>query len=333
MNALILAPFSPRYVGRLRQQFDVTYEPWTETKFLHPPDKLAARIRDQQIEALVVEADFLLAQVFEARPLKIAGVCRNSLSQVDLDAATEHGVLVTHSTGRNNQAVAELAIGLMLALARHIPQAHSYVAAGEWRNPMEAYTRFQGRELGGSVAGIVGLGQIGREVAKRCAALGARVLATDPYVTPKQAQAAGARLTPLRELLRKSDFVTLHLPQSPKVDGLISAERLDLLKPDARLINTGYPGSLDYAALAERVKAGRIAGAALDVFPGFVLAQDSPLRELDNVILTPHIGGATPETIERHSRMITDDIERFLRGAKPRHLVNPAVLKEVSSVR
>jgi D-3-phosphoglycerate dehydrogenase len=198
---------------------------------------------------------------------------------------------------------------------------------------METYTRFRGREIGGSVVGIVGLGQIGREVAKRCAALGAKVLATDPYVTPKQAAACGARLVPLRELLRKSDFVTLHLPQSSKLDGMIGAERLDLLRPDARLINTGYPGSLDYDALAERLKDGRIAAAALDVFPGFVLAQDSPLRGLDNVILTPHIGGATPETIERHSRMITDDIERFLRGDKPRHLVNPAVLKEAADVR
>ncbi len=138
----------------------------------------------------------------------------------------------------------------------------------------------------------------------------------------------GARLVSLPALLRRSDFVTLHTPPVKDAEGLIDGAALDLMKPTAYLVNTGAPAALDYAALAERLRARRIAGAALDVFPGFMLAADSPLKGLDNVILTPHMGGATEETVVRHSRMITDDVERFLRGERPRRLANPEVVLE-----
>lgn len=327
MKALILAPFAEPYLKRLQQRLDVTYESWLEAQRLHDPEELAHRIQAEGFAVVVVEADFLFEEALAAPSLRLVGVCRNALNQVDLDAATQQGVLVVHAPGRNNVAVAELAVGLMLALARHLPAARSYVAGGQWRNPMESYLRFQGRELAGRVVGIVGLGQIGAETARRARALGARVLAADPYVPPRRAQALGARLVSLRVLLRQSDFISLHLPQSEAVKNLIDGAMLDRMKPTAYLVNTGYGHSIDLDALVERLRARRIAGAALDVFPGFLLPPSSPLLELDNVILTPHIGGATQESWTRHSRMITEDIERFLRGERPRRLVNPQALR------
>lgn len=331
MKALVLAPFSAPALDRLRDQLDVVYEPWTETKRLHNPQELAQRLRRGRIAAVVVEADFLTADAFASPHLRVAGACRNAVTQVDLKSATEHGIPVLHAPARNNTAVAELAIGMMLALARHLPAAHSFVSGGRWTNPVLDYEQFRGREVAGSVVGVIGLGQIGREVAKRARALGARVVAHDPFVAPKLAVVAGARLVSLPALLRQADFVTLHTTSmaSPILDG----PALDELRSTAYVINTGAPAAVDYDALAERLRRRRIAGAALDVFPGFLLRPESPLMGLDNVIVTPHIGGATAETVARHSRMMVEDIERVLRGERPRRVANPDVFKKRAHAR
>ncbi len=325
MKALVLAPFAEASLERLRDHGRVLYEPWTETRKLHNPDELANRVSRNRFDVVIVEADFLFEKTFASRSLRIAGVCRNAPNQVDLAAATTHGVPVVNAPSRNNTSVAELAICLMLAIGRNVHTAHEVVKAKQWTDPLDAYSRFQGRELAGSVVGIIGLGQIGREVAKRARALGARVIAYDPYIAPAKAKQVGARLVRLRDLLRRADFVTLHTGPVKSPDGLLDAAGLDLLRSAAYVINTGSPNALDYDALAERLRSHRIAGAALDVFPGFILNTSSPLLDLDNVILTPHIGGATRETIERHSKMIVDDIERFLRGERPRRVANPEV--------
>lgn len=333
MKALVLAPFAEAALQRLRQQLEVTYEPWTETRRLQDPKVLATRIREAAFAIVVVEADFLAGEALAAPNLRLVGVCRNALTQVDLKAATERGLPVIHTPGRNTLAVAELTIGLMLALARHLPAAYATVAGRRWTNPIDSYEHFRGRELAGSVVGIVGLGRIGSEVARRALCLGARVIASDPYVSQRRAQALGVRLVSLPALLRRADFVTLHTPPSKSAEGLLDGAALDLLKPTAYLVNTGAPQALDYDALAERLHARRIAGAALDVFPGFLLSPSSPLLDLDNVILTPHMGGATKETVRRHSRMIVEDIERFLGGERPRRLANPEALKVVGRGR
>lgn len=327
MKALVLAPFSEEGLERLRKAVDVVdYEPWTETARLWDQNKLAERIRDEDIGVLIVEADFLFEPVFAVPNLKIAGACRNSPNQVDAAAATKHGVPVLNAPGRNNDAVAELAIGLMFALCRHIPQANAFVSGAQWTNPLVDYERFRGRELTGSTVGIVGLGQIGREVAKRVEALGARVIAHDPYVTDAQAKEAGVRVVALEALLREADFVTLHTPQTPEAENLIDGAALDLMKPASYLISTGAAKAVDLDALAERLRDGRIAGAGLDVFPGHMIKTDHPLLGIENAILTPHMGGATRETVDRHSTMMVDDIERFLRGEPLRYAINAEAL-------
>jgi D-3-phosphoglycerate dehydrogenase len=255
--------------------------------------------------------------------LRLVGVCRNAFHQVDVDAASERGVLVVHTPARNAIAVAELTLALMLALARHLVPAHRLVAEGRWRDPVEPYFTFQGCELAGSVVGIIGLGHVGREVATRLRLLGTRVMAYDPYVPPRRLRALGVRPAGLANLMRRSDFVTIHAALTEESEGSVDETLLRLMKPQAYLINTGAAAVVDSAALVRCLEERRIAGAALDVFEGQPLPASSPYLRLDNVILTPHIGGATTETVERHSRMITEDIERFLQGLRPRRLVNP----------
>jgi D-3-phosphoglycerate dehydrogenase len=327
-KALVLAPFSATALDRLRGRMKILYEPWTDTRKLQNPDDLAVRIKRERFDALVVEADFLTEAIFSVPRLQIAGACRNAPNQVDLEAATQHGVPVVNTPSRNNTSVAELTIALMLALGRNVQRAHEHVKAKRWTDPLDAYSRFKGREVAGSTVGTVGLGQIGREVAARARALGAKVIAHDPFVSPEMARAVGVRLVSLAALLRTADFVTLHT--GSVTAPLLGADALDLLRPSSFVINTGSPNALDYDALAERLRDGSIAGAALDVFPGFILNTASPLLDLDNVILTPHIGGATRETIERHSNMIVDNIERFIDGKRPRSLANPDVWKRIS---
>ena len=326
MKALILAPFAERSLERLREQLDVTYEPWTDKQRTHDPKKLAARIHKEAFTIVVVEGDILLAEAFAAPSLRLVGVCRSGLNLVDVDAATKHGIAITHTPARNAAAVAEFTIGLMLALARHLPAAHNYVTGGGWTNPFDAYLRFQGREISKSVVGVVGFGQMGAETARRARCLGARVIAFDPYASQRRARAMGVRLVSLPALLRRADFVSLHTARTPETAQLIDGPALDLMKPTAYLISIGANNVLDDEALVERLRSRRIAGAALDVFAGYMLSTSSPYLELDNVILTPHLGGATGETITRHSRMIVEDIERFLRGEQLRRLANPEML-------
>ncbi len=326
MNTLVLAPFSPEGLAALERLGRVSYEPWTETNQLYDPQELGERLQSEDYQALVVEADFLFEELFEAAPsLRFAALCRAALNQVDLDAATEQGVVVAHTPGRNAQAVAELALGLMLSLARHIPQAHHYVSGNRWEEPAEPYTAFQGRELAGATLGVVGLGEIGRRVARMGRAVGMRVLAHDPYVTPGARGTAGVALVKLDQLLGESDFVTVHVPETPETAGLLDGRRLALLRPSACLVNVTSPAVVEQEALASALRAGHIAGAALDVHEAHPIPPNSPFLGLPNVILTPHIGGATIETVARHSRMVVDDLGRFLRGRRPRRLANPDV--------
>lgn len=324
MRVLILAPFSERQLERLRKRAEVTYESWIDTNRLQDPDELGARLAREAIDALIVEADFVFEEVFEAAPgLRLVGVCRNALNQVDVDCATEHGVAVTHAPGRNTDAVAEMTIGLMLSLARRIPQAHGMIAGAGWRDPSLGYRRFRGREIGGSRVGIVGFGQIARAVARRCIALGAEVAAYDPFVPEEQMRALGVSAASLADVASTSDFVTLHVADTPETQGMVDAAFLAGMQPDAFLVNTSSGSAVDVPALVAALESGALAGAALDVFQGHPLPVTSPLMTAPNLLMTPHIGGATAETIDRHSKMLTDEIVRMIDGKPLRYIVNP----------
>ena len=328
MRALILAPFDHSVLDRLKQELEVIHENWMDTKKLLSSQEFIQRIEEQDIPIVVIEADFVQREVFEkARRLKFLGVCRADVVQVDVTAATEHGIPVVNTPARNAVAVAELTVGLIFSLLRKIPAAHDMVSSGKWTDPTDAYFHMRGSELWQKTVGIVGFGAIGRQVAKRLLAFESAILAYDPYVSLREMEELGATKVDLEELLKQSDIVTVHCATNRETVGLISGKDLSLMKPTAYFVNAASAYVVDEEALVRILRERRIAGAAFDVYKNWPVKPDDPVLKLDNVVLTPHIGGATDESVLRHSRMIADDIERFLRGERPRNLVNPQVWK------
>jgi len=329
VKALILAPFNPSALQRLRKGVEIICESWMDTRRLLSPEELVERIQSGDLQIVVVEADFIFDEVFESTDkLRLVGVCRNSVNNVDIEAATRHGVLVVNTPARNAVSVAELTFGLMLSLARHIPTAHSLVQSGKWLDPVGPYITLRGIELAGKVAGIVGFGAIGSEIAKRLRAFDMVVLVYDPYVNPEKVAEIGARQADLNGLMKESDFVTIHCSVSPETTDLIGVEEIGLMKPSAYLINTAGWEVVDEKALLDALEQRRIAGAAFDTFETHPVSTQSPFLKPDNVVLTPHIGGATDGTVRRYSQMMVEDIERFIDGKRPKNLVNPEAWKE-----
>ena len=279
---------------------------------------------------MVVEADFVFDEVFQqSGSLKLLGSCRNGLAHIDLEAATEHGVAVVNTPGRNSQGVAELTISLMLSLARGIPRLSCYVKKGLWQDPTEPYISMRGVELHGRTLGIIGLGSIGRNVARLGKAFGMHVVAYDPYVGTPGSKKAGAMLSTLEQVLESSDFLSIHTAGTPETERMLDRRRLGMMKAGSYIINTAAYHVIEEQALVECLESGHIAGAALDVHRTHPIQPSSLLLGLDNVILTPHIGGATDGTVEKQSWIIVDEIHRFLRGRRPRHLVNGEVWRKV----
>ena len=326
MRVMVLAPFAEASLAELRDEADVVHESWLDTGKVQDPEELGLRLREGGFDAVVVETDFLFAETFDAAPgLKFAGICRAALNQVDVAAATERGIVVANTPGRNANAVAEHTVGLMLAVARRVPEADRYVRARRWETPAEPYRKLRGMELGGKVVGIAGLGAVGRRVAALCNAFGMHVLAYDPFVSRAGAERSGAVWSELDFMLESADFVTLHAPPPTAGRLLLDAGRIARMKPGAVLINTASAELVDGAALVEALRSGRLRGAGIDIFPTHPVEPSHPLLGLENVVLTPHIGGATDGTIERHSAAMAVDLVRFKKGEKPLHLVNPEV--------
>jgi D-3-phosphoglycerate dehydrogenase len=303
---------------------EVTYDSWMDEVKLLSAVEFIDCIQGQDIPIVVVEADFLLRDVFEkASKLKLLGVCRADANQIDLGAATEFGVCVVNTPARNDVAVAELSMGLMLSLVRGIPRAHRMVSSGEWVNPTQAYFSLRGTELTGKTVGIVGFGAIGRRLSRMLSGFDAVVQASDPHVGVEVFKQFGVRRVDLDELMSTSDFVCLHCATVAETSGLIDARRIGLMKPTAYLVNAASAYVIDMKAIIEALREKRIAGAGFDVYETWPVQADNPLLKLDNVVLTPHTGGSTWETITRYSNMIVDDVERFVRGERPKHMLNP----------
>ncbi|MDQ1684617.1 MAG: D-3-phosphoglycerate dehydrogenase / 2-oxoglutarate reductase, partial [Frankiaceae bacterium] len=230
------------------------------------------------------------------------------LDNVDVPAATAKGVLVVNAPTSNIVSAAEHAVALLLAVARRVPQAASSLRAGEWKR-----SKFTGVEITDKTVGVVGLGRIGVLFAQRMSAFGTRLLAYDPYVPAARAAQIGVRLVPLDELLRESDFISIHLPKTPETVGLIGERELALCKPDAIIINAARGGLLDEHALAHALKEGRIGGAGLDVY-ATEPCTDSPLFGYDTVVATPHLGASTAEAQDKAGLAVARSVKLALMG-------------------
>ena len=330
-RVLSLVELDADELERLGAVAEVEVRPWTETLVLTDPAELAEEITAKQVIALFVEADFVVGETFEAAPgLRFVGICRGDSGHVDIEAATRAGVVVTHTPGRNAEAVAELTMAMMLALLRDVAGAAAYVGERRWDDPVTAYTEMRGSELGRQVVGIVGLGRIGRETARLAKAFGARVLATDPALSDGQIESAGCEPAEIRDLLAESTILTVHCPALDSTRGMIDATALAQMPHGARLVVTTGEGVVREDDVAAALHRGHLAGAAFDVFDTHPIRPDNPLLDAPNTLLLPHIGGATDATVQRYSAMVVDDFLAFLMGRRPSRIVNPKVLERLA---
>ncbi|MEU9985045.1 hydroxyacid dehydrogenase [Streptomyces sp. NPDC050856] len=284
------------------------------------PGALRRALRDA--DALLIRSGTRVdAEALAAAPrLRIVARAGVGLDNVDVDAATRAGVIVANAPLSNVLSVAELTVGLIITAVRHVVPAGRALREGRWER-----SRHQGRELAGSTVGIVGLGHVGTLVARRLAPFDVRIVAHDPYVSTPRAEQLGVTLLGLDELMARSDFVTVHVPKTPRTDGLIGDRELRLAKPSLYLVNTARGGIVDEAALAVALKEERIAGAALDVF-AIEPAVGNPLLAFDSVVATPHLGASTREAQERAGREAVAAVRKALAGEVVPHAVNGAAV-------
>jgi D-3-phosphoglycerate dehydrogenase len=321
--ALVTAPFRGAGMETLRSVADVVYDPWIEQVplRLYKGQQLADRLRAEGADVLIVESDSVKGPVFDL-PLRVIGSCRGDPNNVDVEAATAAGIPVLRAPGRNADAVAELAIALMFAVNRWIVPADHDVRAGDvYSGGRIPYQRYRAWQLAGRTVGVVGLGAVGRAAAWRFAGVGMRVLSYDPY------NPDATHHDDLEAMLHDCDVVSVHAVVTPETEGLMGAAQFAAMKPGAVYINTARAMLHDTDALVAALQSGHLAGAGLDHFKGENLATEHPLCSMPNVVLTPHIGGATYDTEANHSKLIADDVVRVLRGEKPVNCVNPEVFR------
>lgn len=299
---------------------EVVHEPWTDQRPLKLYDGpgLAERLAAAHADVLVVEADLVSGPVFDL-PLVAVAATRGDPNNVDVKAASAAGVPVLYTPGRNADAVAELAIGLLIAIARRVLPADNDVREGEvFRDGTIPYQRFRGWELAGRRATLIGYGAVGRALEWRLRGLGMEVSAYDPYVEGTEKD--------LEAVVRQAEVVSLHAAVTPETVGFFGPEQFSWMPPGSIFLNTARAKLHDMEALVDALGAGRLGGAGLDHFEGEMLPSGHPLLAMTNVVLTPHIGGATTDTEARGAQMVADDLERLLAGEVPRHIVNPEVL-------
>jgi D-3-phosphoglycerate dehydrogenase / 2-oxoglutarate reductase len=315
MNVLICDPISAKGIAlfRGRPEFKVTV--------------LDQRLSEADLVKVVAEADALVVRsetkitrkVLEAATqLKVVGRAGVGVDNVDVDAATERGVVVMNTPGGNTVTTAELTFFMLGALARNVPAAHATMISGKWDRKL-----FQGTEISGKTLGVLGAGRIGSEVAKRALAFGMRVLAYDPFLTEARARQLGIEAVLEPDVIyREADFLTVHMPVTKETRGMINATSIARMKPGVRIVNCARGEIINEADLIAGLESGKIGGAALDVFAMEPLPADHPFRRLKNVVLTPHLGASTEEAQEKCGIEVAEILTSFLLTGEVRNAVN-----------
>lgn len=309
---LIAEELSPATIEALGPDFEVRHADGANREVLREAIAEANAV-------LIRSATKIDAEALSWAPkLKVVARAGVGLDNVDIKAATEAGVMVVNAPTSNVVSAAELAIGQLLSLARHIAPANASLKAGEWKR-----SKYTGVELYEKTIGIIGLGRIGSLVAQRLAGFDVKLVGYDPYVTPVRAEQMGVELLELDELMRRSDFITIHIPKTPETTGMISTDQFALAKPELRIVNCSRGGIIDEAALYEALKSNRIGGAGLDVFVNEP-PKDSPLLTLENILVTPHLGASTDEAQEKAGISVARSVRLALAGDLVPDAVNVA---------
>jgi D-3-phosphoglycerate dehydrogenase len=305
-----------------RGKFEVDFKPGLK------PEELKAQIG--AYEGLIVRSESkVTAEVIAAADkLKVIGRAGTGVDNIDVAAATQRGIVVMNAAAGNSVTTAEHTISLLMSLARKIPQAHAKLKDGKWDKKS-----FMGTELMGKTLGIIGLGNIGKIVAARALGLAMKVVAYDPFITKEVAQKAGIELGTLDDIFTRADFITVHTPLTEETRGIVGAAAFEKMKKGVRVINCARGGLVDEQALYDAIKAGKVAGAALDVFVQEPVPEDHPLLTLDEVIVTPHLGASTTEAQDSVALVIAEQVANFLETGAIAGAVNvPAVSAEALKV-
>jgi D-3-phosphoglycerate dehydrogenase / 2-oxoglutarate reductase len=333
VKALITASFTEDGLRRLSRHMEVIHEDWRKAKQIYfDGNTFAEHIRDVGANVLVVEADLVHEDVLNNTKLELIGCCRGDPINVGVQRASELRIPVLFTPGRNADAVADLTLAFLLALARHVYTVNHLLKSGQMtfegtKDYLTAYETYGGFELNGVSVGVVGFGAIGRRVVRRLRAFDSRVLVYDPFVGADAVREAGAEARDLDSLIREVDVLTLHCPDTPENFGLISAERIRAMKRGAYFLNLARAAIVDDNALYAALSDGHLAGAALDVFADEPVRPENRFVQLPNVLVSPHLGGATRDVVRHQTDMIVEGIEAWLAGRRPAHIVNPDVLR------
>jgi len=285
---------------------------------------LANEVRD--VDALIIRVMGKISKkiIQNAKKLKVIGHHGAGLDNIDLQAATEHRIPVVYTPEANTESVADHTLGLMIAVAKKIPQAHYALTRGKnWSVRYE----YIGTEIHKKTLGLIGLGRIGRSVARRAKGFGMKVLAYDPYISKGIAKKLSVKLVDLKALLNKSDFVSIHVPLTKNTYRMIGKRELDMMGSRAFLINTSRGGVVDEAAVYEALVNGKLAGAAFDVYEKEPPDPNSPLFKLNNVIATPHMASHTTEALRRMAVTVAEETVKVLKGKWPKYLANPEIYR------
>jgi D-3-phosphoglycerate dehydrogenase len=310
MKVLIADPISKEGIDILGSCAEV------DVKTELTPEEIISIIGDY--EALVVRSQTkVTAEVIAAgKKLQVIGRAGVGVDNVDIEEATRRGIVVVNAPTGNTISAAEHTIALLLALARHIPQANAVLKSGVWNR-----SAFMGTEVRNKTLGIIGLGNVGSEVARRARGLEMKLIAHDPFISTDHARNLQVELVPLKQLLKEADFITLHTPLTSQTKKLIGAKELALVKPTVRIINTARGGLIDEEALAKAVKEGRVAGAAIDVF-STEPATESIFFDSDNIIVTPHLGASTTEAQAMAAKDVAEQVVDVFNGRPAKYSVN-----------
>ncbi|HJC32534.1 MAG TPA: 2-hydroxyacid dehydrogenase [Candidatus Anaerobutyricum faecale] len=336
MKIFFTAEYNEEQLKDLYKIGEVVKDGWAIGLAKMEEEELMEKSKDADI--IVTSYDDITRKVIENAPnLKLIACTRATPVNVDMQAAKERGIPVIYTPGRNSDTTAEMTIGLMLSIARRIPMAYKALKEGKFTadpnavketkeglkvdmvwdmKPGSPYVVFKGTQLKGKTLGIVGYGSIGRRVGKIARAIGMELLIYDPFLCPIDIEEVGVKKAErLEELMTNSDFITCHMKVTPQTTGIISREMIALMKPTAYFINSSRGAILDEQALIDALREKRIAGAAFDVYAKEPIASNHPyITELDNVVITPHIAGATDDVLVNHTKQIVADIQRFIEG-------------------
>lgn len=336
MKIFFTAEYDEKELKPLYEMGEIVKDGWALGLPKMSEEELVEKTKDADM--IITSYDDITRKVIENAPdLKLIGCTRATPVNVDMAAAKERGIPVIYTPGRNSDCTAEMTIGLMLAIARKIPMAYRALKEGKytgspddkkvtkdglkadviWDMKIDApYMVFKGTQLKGKTLGILGYGSIGRRVGHIARAIGMELLIYDPFVGEVEIEEFGIRkaLT-VEDLMKESDFITCHMKVTPETTGIINKERIALMKPTAYFINASRGAILEEEALIEALREKRIAGAAFDVYASEPIAINHPyVAELDNVVITPHIAGATDDALVNHTKQIVSDVRRFLKG-------------------